>query len=276
MSVYRAKCANRDVINGWFDVYEGLLQDKNIDNPINIWNVDKCGCIDTPKPKQVVCPTRVRPNQLCASEKGETSTTVVFVNAAGFHMKPLLIHKGARVQETWKKSMIEGTTLGISENGWIDKQLFYSYGKKFVEYLKGIGQGAPHKNNVLLMDSHNSHTFNFQFIQLMNENNIHVLALPSYTTHCLQPLDDVPFANFKTAWYEGVRQYVRKSGAKKLSKAEFFDVFSPAWLKAITVNAIRAGFRNTGVWPIDRQAISDAKIGPSIEAAENLGSKNVY
>ena len=110
----------------------------------------------------------------------------------------------------------------------------------------------------------------------MNENNIHVLALPSHTTHCLQPLDDIPFTNFKTAWYEGVRQYVRKSGAKKLSKAEFFDVFSPAWLKAITVNAIRGGFRNTGVWPIDRQAISDAKIGPSIEAAENLGSKNVY
>ena len=102
----------------------------------------------------------------------------------------------------------------------------------------------------------------------MNENNIHVLALPSHTTHCLQPLDDIPFANFKMAWYEGLRQYVRKSGAKKLFKAEFFEVFSPAWLKA--------GFRNTVVWPIDRQAISDAKIGPSIEAAENLGSKNVY
>ena len=81
-------------------------QEKNIENAINIWNVDECDCIDTPKPKQVVCPTRVRPNHLCSSEKGETSTTVVFVNAAGFHMKPLVIHKGAHVQETWKQSMI--------------------------------------------------------------------------------------------------------------------------------------------------------------------------
>ena len=121
--------------------------------------------------------------------------------------------------------MIEGTTLGVSENSRIDKRLFYNYQKKFIEYLKGIGQVAPYKNNVLLMDSHNSHTFNFQFIKLMNENNIHVLALPSHTTHCLQPLDDVPFANFKMAWYEGVRQYVRKSGAKKLSKAEFSKCF---------------------------------------------------
>ena len=117
LSVYHAKCANRDIINGCFDIYEGLFQEKNIKNAINIWNVDECGCIDTPKPKQVVCPTRMRPNQLCSSEKGKTSTTVVFVNAAGFHMRPLVIHKEARIQETCKEGMIEGTTLDVSENG---------------------------------------------------------------------------------------------------------------------------------------------------------------
>ena len=44
---------------------------------------------------KIVCPVKARPNQLCASEKGETSTAVVFVNAAGYHLKPLVIHKGA-------------------------------------------------------------------------------------------------------------------------------------------------------------------------------------
>ena len=135
----------------------------------------------------------------------------MFVNAAGYHLKPLVIHKGAHVQDSWKQDMLEGTTLGVSENGWIDKRLFYNYGKKLIEYLRSIDQLGPDKHNLLLMDSHNSHTFNFQFIKLMNENNIHVLALPAHTTHCLQPLDDVPFANFKGAWYEGVRQYVRSS-----------------------------------------------------------------
>ena len=188
-------------------------------------------------------------------------------------MKPLVIHKGARVQDAWKHNMVEGTTLGVSENGWIDKRLFYNYGKKLIEYLRSVDELGPEKNNILLMDSHNSHTFNFQFIKLMNTNNIHVLALPAHTTHCLQPLDDVPFANFKGSWYEGVRQYVRSSGAKKLSKAEFFNVFSPAWVKAITVNQIKAGFRNTGVWPVDRKAISDSKIGPSLQ--QDVDSKIV-
>ena len=88
LSVYRAKCANRDVLDEWFDIYEKLIEEKDIVSPVNIWNIDECGCIDTPKPKQIVCPVKVRPNQLCSSEKGQTSTAVVFVNAAGFHLKP--------------------------------------------------------------------------------------------------------------------------------------------------------------------------------------------
>ena len=270
LSVYRAKCANRDVINRWFDVFESVLSKYNITSPINIWNVDECGCIDTPRPKKVVCPVRARPNQLCASEKGETSTAVVFINAAGYHLKPLVIHKGARVQDRWKEGMLEGTTLGASENGWIDKHLFFNYAKKLVEYLESIHELGPNKHNVLLMDSHNSHTFNFQFIKLMNKNNIEVLALPSHTTHCLQPLDDVPFANFKNFWYEGVRENVKSSGAKKLAKTEFFQIFSPAWKRAVTVNQIKAGFRNTGIWPVNRTAIPDSKIGPSLENSKNV------
>ena len=185
-------------------MYESVLEERGINAPINIWNVDECRCIDTPKLKQIVCPVKVRPNQLCLSEKGETSTAVVFVNAAGYHLKPLVIHKGSCVQDSWKQSMLEGTTLGVSENGWIDKHLFYNYSKKLIEYLQSIDQLGSDKHNLLLMDSYNSYTFNFQFIKLMNDNNIHVLALPVHTTHCLQPLDDVPFANFKGAWYEGV------------------------------------------------------------------------
>ena len=104
----------------------------------------------------------------------------------------------------------------------------------------------------------------------MNKNNIEVLALPSHTTHCLQPLDDVPFAIFKNFWYEGVRENVKSSGAKKLAKTEFFQIFSPAWKRAVTVNQIKAGFRNTGIWPVNRTAIPDSKIGPSLEHSKNV------
>ena len=120
------------------------------------------------------------------------------------------------------------------------------------------------KKHLLLMDRHNSHTFNYQFLKLMNDNNIVVLAFPSHTTHVMQPLNDVPFVQLKTEWYEAIRLYVRSVCAKKLSKGEFFKVFVPCWKKAITVWNIQAGFRHTGVWPVDRSAITDVKLGPSL------------
>ena len=73
------------------------------------------------------------------------------------------------------------------------------------------------------MDSHNSHTFNYQFLKLMNDNNIVDLTFSAHTTHVMQPLDDVPFAQVKTAWYEAMQLHVRSVCAKKLSKGEFFQ-----------------------------------------------------
>ena len=90
----------------------------------------------TPQSQNKLCvQLKGGPTSFCSSEKGETSTAVVFVNAVGYHLKPLVIHKGARVQDSWKQDMLEGTILGVSENGWIDKHLFYNYGKKLIEYL---------------------------------------------------------------------------------------------------------------------------------------------
>jgi len=65
-----------------------------------------------------------------------------------------------------------------------------------VKFLKdeGLVDGKPH---VLMMDNHHSHTFNFDFLQLMKDNNIVVFALPSHTSHILQPLDVIPFAVLK-------------------------------------------------------------------------------
>ena len=91
----------------------------------------------------------------------------------------------------------------------------------------------------------------------------------------MQPLDDVPFAQLKTEWYEAMRLHVRSVCAKKLSKEEFFKVFIPCWKKAITVWNIQAGFRHTGMWPVDRSAITDAKLGPSLHGNALSSKTNI-
>ena len=266
LSIYRAKCATPLVMDNWFDHYKQILKDNKIDSPLYIWNVDECGCVDVPKPKKVVSLKRGRPNQLAAQDKGETSTVLTFVNAAGMHTKPIVIHRGAKVSEAWKTDMPPGYSIAASENGWINKRIFYQYGKVLVKYMKDRGLlEDKSKKHILLMDSHNSHTFNYQFMVLMVIHGIIVVAFPAHTTHLIQPLDNLPFAMFKNEWFEAVRKYVRRMYAKKLSKVAFFSLFVPAWNKAVTVRIIQAGFRKTGIWPVNRSVISDDSMGPAID-----------
>ena len=105
--------------------------------------------------------------------------------------------------------MPSGWSVGAIENGWISKKLFYRFGKQFISYMEKQSLLEGQQKHLLIMDSHISHTFNFQFMKLMNDNNIVVLALPSHTSHLLQPLDDIPFANLKTEWYKAIKLFMR-------------------------------------------------------------------
>ena len=62
----------------------------------------------------------------------------------------------------------------------------------------------PH---LLLLDAHKSHVYNIHFLKLMLEFIIGVLAIPSHTSHKIQPLDNAPFVNFKTYWNENLLEY---------------------------------------------------------------------
>ena len=135
LSVYHTKSANPEVVSNWFSLYKDVLNENHIAGPLYIWNVDECGCVDVPKPKKVVTVKKVRANQLGPAEKGTTTTAVVFVNAAGMHTKPIVIHKGSCIMEEWRNDMPEGYMLGASENGWITKQLFYYFGKTLMKYI---------------------------------------------------------------------------------------------------------------------------------------------
>ena len=131
---------------------------------------------------KVVCIKKIPANQLRPAEKGETTTAVVFVNAAGMHTCPVVIHKGGRVMDTWKNDMPNGYKLGASENGWINKKLFYQYGKTLIKYLQDGGLLEGDNKHLLLMDSHNAHTFNYQLMKSMIDQQ-HSCTCTAFSHH---------------------------------------------------------------------------------------------
>ena len=218
--------ANPEVVRKFFDQLEQVLSDLNIVNPQQIWNCDESGCQDVPKEDEVIGETGVPQYYTVPKEQGETSTILTFANAAGLAVPPLIIHKGGKVSDTWCINCPVGVMVQASPKGWINQNIFFKYTFRWIRFMKT--HGLLGKWHLLLLDAHKSHINNIRFIKICKQFNIDVLAIPSHTSHIIQPLDSVPFANLKTAWNEELTDYLFHSVGLGFSKMEFFEVFIPA------------------------------------------------
>ena len=179
---------------------------------------------------------------IVGKEQGETSTALTFANAIGQCIPPMIIHKGGKVPKDWEQGALVGVMVRASPNGWINRTLFLEYAKRWVRWLKSWKLlNRPH---LLLLDAHKSHVYNLRFIKLMIEMNIHVLAIPPHTSHKLQPLDNAPFANFKTSWNENLIQYLFQSIGCSMPNGWIFLLFL-----AILEESHDSGKYSSGVLP---------------------------
>ena len=262
LSINRAMGANKPTIDKFFEQYQEMLNELGIVSPKQIWNVDESGCVDIPNKRiKVVGEKGFKANRITSKEQGETSTCLTFANADGMHCPPMVIHKGGKVPAAWTDRAPYSVDVRCSENGWINHGLFLDYSTRWVRWLRN--HGLLNRPHVLLLDSHKSHVYNIRFIRLMREFNIHVLAIPAHTSHHIQPLDGAPYARLTDCWTEELHDYLFAHAGKALPKSHFFDVFWPAWQRAMTPKTIIAGFRKTGIFPVDPDKITAKALGPS-------------
>ena len=92
--------ANPTVINNWFGLYKKVYDKMKIFSPSQIWSGDETGVQNVPKEVKVLGVKNVRIFQQVSSEQWETSTILLFINAMGDVVPPMVIHKACRVQES--------------------------------------------------------------------------------------------------------------------------------------------------------------------------------
>lgn len=92
---------------------------------------------------------------------------------------------------------------------------------------------------------------------------MHIMCYPAHTTHALQPADKALFKSLKHHWDQEGRKWTRMIAGQKLSRMEFFAVFSRAWAKAATVENAQAGFRGTGMFPLNKDILPETAFAPS-------------
>ena len=89
---------------------------------------------------------------------------LTYVNAAGFALSPMVIHRG-KYHDSWCIGAQPRVLVQGSKKGYINKRLFAEYVKMLIYHLHASGQ--LDKPNLLLMDSHYAHVFNYCFMQMM-------------------------------------------------------------------------------------------------------------
>ena len=226
LSITCAMGANETVISNWFKLLKEIKDKFDILSLCQIWSRDEMGIQNVPKEVKVLGCKKIRTFQQVSGEQGETSTVLTFVNAAGQSVPPLIIHKGQRVQETWQLKAPGNMKITATERGYITKSKFQEYGLHFVKFLKA--NGLADKTNLLIIDGHKSHLYNLPLYEVMRANNIEILTIPPHTSHLLQPLDSVPFAQFKKYCESNLMKYNNTHSGRVLNKVNFWDVFVPS------------------------------------------------
>ena len=128
LSLQRAAASMKQSVMLWFEKFLSVLGQMGINSPDQIWNVDEHGTEHCVKSKRVVGIKNVRQYQKQLHEKPNRSTMVMFVNAAGYALPPLIIHKG-KYHDSWRHGCMPGTMLRGSRKGYTKKKLFADYGK---------------------------------------------------------------------------------------------------------------------------------------------------
>ena len=265
LSLVRAKSASKPVIEKYYNDLESVMTEHNLtDKPERIFNIDETGITMEHTPAKIVCSSDTTPQSITSS-RGKNMTIIGCGSAAGFRLPPFYVFPGKR----WNGELMEGTSPGsagcMTESGWSNSVVFQNYLEThFKRYVPLNGE-----KTLILFDGHKSHV-NLTLSEWGKQNNVVFFVLPPHTSHITQPLDVGCFGPLKSAYHRECQAFLRNNPGQQITKYDVGGISSKAYNKAITADNLISSFRKTGIFPLRKNIIPEAKLAPSqIYADEN-------
>ena len=258
LSHARARSVTDEVIKDFFTKLGGIFARLNLlYKPMQVYNIDETSINVVHRPGKVVAEIGHRKVwSVTSAERGKTHTVLTCVNASGQSIPPLIIFPRKRMKEDLKEGAMPGTMFCCSESGWINQQLFLEWFKFFIESI------PPARPVLIIEDGHASHV-SLDVIKLAKENDVHLLCLPSHSTHILQPLDVGVFKSLKAHFNKECRDFLHSNPGQKIRSENLASLLSLAWPKALTPINVMKGFKQCGIYPLNPGVISDRLLAPS-------------
>lgn len=184
----------------------------------------------------------------------ENITIVECCSADGWLMPPFFIFKGANPLEDWtwdSKTLPGDSALAVSSNGWITDELAL----KWLDHFHEMTKSRVNKNEkrVLLFDGHGSH-MTFEFLSKCEKYRIIPFGFIPHTTHLCQPLDGLPFLNYKQH-FRRENNWLSLWSGSVYGKAEFLSILNRIREKALTPHIIKRAFRDRGIFPTNESKV---------------------
>lgn len=148
-----------------------------------------------------------------------------------------------------------GTICDTTDSGFIDTRVFSEY----LDHIQKHTHCTESKPIVLVADNLSSHNPP-SVIQKAQSLGMYMVLLPPNSTHITQPLDVSVFGPFKAAWGEAISALTLAQPDWKLDSHTFSAVFTQPYNNSFTKTNIQAGFKCTGIYALNRQAISDVHL----------------
>ena len=240
-----------EVVDCYFDLLdETICQNQLSNRPALIFNCDESGMPLAHRPGKRIAGRGQKRVPVVGSDSKSHVTVLACVNAAGYAIPPMVIYARSNLSQQLTRGEVPGTMYGLSPNsGWIDSELFTEWFER--HFLLYAPAGRP---ILLMLDGHSSH-YDPHFIRSAAEKGVIVFMLPPNTTHVAQPLDNTPFKCLKGCWNDECNTHMSENPGKVVTIYQFSELFAAAWRKAMTPRNITSGFRATGVFPVNRDAI---------------------
>ena len=258
LSYARAKSVNLKTIEDFFAKLGAIYARLNLFcRPMQVFNVDESGVNVTQHKGKVIAEVKRKGvHRVVAAEKGKNHTVIACGSASGFVLPPMIIFPRVRVSEGLKANAPPGSYLAAQKKGWVTKELYLKWFRFFIEQI------PPTRPVLLIQDGHSSH-ISLELIELAKQNDIHLLCLPSHTTHVLQPLDVGVFSSFKSHVGLALNALIRSSEGRVPTTEDIPKIVAEAWPKSVTPVNLMSGFRKTGIHPLNPGCIHDRVTAPS-------------
>ncbi|KAI5082358.1 hypothetical protein GOP47_0002101 [Adiantum capillus-veneris] len=182
----------------------------------------------------------------------EWMTVLCCVNPAGQAIPSYYIFKGSRITMNYIQHCEPGAAMAMQKKAWMTGELFQAWLEHFDNAItQTMGKGNRH---LLILDGHGSHV-SLDVIAKAHNAGIDIITLPVHTSHKLQPLDVSVFKSLKVQFRKERDIWQQQSASRQATKTEVASLVGQAIQSSFTESNIKAGFRATGIWPLNAMVV---------------------